>query len=225
LSSRATVRYYCTKPKSKKNKLPETFSAKNTATMAVEVAVMRTPHDAVSPVMYPPQNVWQPQPLSPSMDQGQFIHSPVGSVASPHSHGSPLSHAANSPVGVCSPTAVHSPHVQAHSPIMQAGSPLHCQQPLSVNVNIKQELPPADYGNCNHLTHLLRGGQPDFSGQFINGLNCHLVPPSQREILDGKLCVCIFAEAASSAHLFTILCNQRCVSYLSFPTIFLHQIL
>jgi Wilms tumor protein 1 len=67
---------------------------------------------------------------------------------------------------------------------MQAGSPLHCQQPLSVNVNIKQELPPADYGNCNHLTHLLRGGQPDFSGQFINGLNCHLVPPSQREILD-----------------------------------------
>ena len=141
----------------------------------------------VSPVMYPPQSAWQPQPLSPTIDQGQFVHSPVGSVASPHSHGSPLSHTANSPVGVCSPTAVHSPYVQAHSPMMQAGSPLHCTQPLNVNVSVKQELSGAhDFGNCNHLAHLLRG-QPDFSaGQFANGINCHLVPPSQREILDGK---------------------------------------
>jgi hypothetical protein len=160
--------------------------------MAVEVAVMPTAHDAVSPVMYP-QNAWQPQPLSPAMDQGHYAHSPVESVASPHSHGSPLSHA-NSPVGVCSPTAVHSPHMQAHSPIMQAGSPLHCQQPLSVNVSIKQELGGApDFANCNNLTHLLRGGPPDFSNpaSFASSLNCHLVPPAQREILDGELCLCV----------------------------------
>lgn len=160
--------------------------------MAVEVAVM--PHDSVSPVMFSPQNAWQPQPLSPTMDHGQFAHSPVGSVGSPHSNtcggASPLSHA-NSPVGVCSPTAVHSPHVQAHSPVMQAGSPLHCcspqQAPLNICVNVKQELNGATtYGNCgNNLAHLLRGGPHDFTGQsYAGGLSCHLVPPAQREILD-----------------------------------------
>lgn len=153
--------------------------------MAVEVAVMPTAHDAVSPVMYP-QNAWQPQPLSPTMDQGQYAHSPVGSVASPHNTGSPLSHA-NSPPGVCSPTAVHSPHMQAHSPAMQAGSPLHCPQPLNVSVSVKQELSGADYANCNNLTHLLRGGPSEYTdATFANGLNCHLGPPAQREILDGE---------------------------------------
>ena len=153
-------------------------------------------HDSVSPVMFAPQSAWQPQPLSP-VDHSQYAQSPVGSSVASPSHscgGSPLSHV-NSPVGVCSPTAVHSPHVQAHSPGMQAGSPVHCQtQSL---VNIKQELsgapqPPADFGNCNNLTHLLRGGPPDFVGvgqPFVAGLNCHLVPPAQREILDGELCV------------------------------------
>lgn len=154
--------------------------------MAVEVAVMPTAHDTVSPVVYQPQNRWPSQPLSPTMDQGQYAHSPVGSVASPHNIGSPLSHV-NSPLGVCSPPAAHSPHVQAHSPVMQAGSPLHCHQPLNINVNVKQELSGADYANCNNLTHLLRGGPPDFgNGPFTSGLNCHLGPPAQREILDGK---------------------------------------
>ena len=156
--------------------------------MAVKVAVMPTAHDAVSPVVYHQQNGWPSQPLSPTVvDQGQYAHSPVGSVASPHSTGSPLSHA-NSPLGVCSPPAAHSPHVQAHSPVMQAGSPLHCQQHLSHSVNVKQELSGADYVNCNNLTHLLRGGPPDFAnGPFTSGLNCHLGPPAQREILDGKV--------------------------------------
>lgn len=156
--------------------------------MAVEVAVMPTAHDAVSPVIYT-QNAWPSQPLSPNVDPGQYAHSPVGSVASPHNIGSPLSHAgANSPLGVCSPTAVHSPHMQAHSPAMQAGSPLQCPLPLNVNVNVKQELSGVDYSNCNNLTHLLRGGPQDFTSvSFTNGLNCHLGPPAQREILDGEL--------------------------------------
>ena len=150
--------------------------------MAVEIAVMPTAHDAVSPVIYT-QNAWPAQPLSPSMEPGHYIHSPVGSVASPHNAGSPLSHA-NSPLGVCSPIAVQSPHMQAHSPGMQAASPLHCQ-PLNVNVSVKQEFNGADF-NCNNLTHLLRSGPHEFAHGFVNGLSCHLGPPAQREILDGK---------------------------------------
>jgi hypothetical protein len=167
--------------------------------MAVEVAVMPTAHDAVSPVIYT-QNAWPPQPLSPTMDQGQYAHSPVGSVASPHNTGSPLSHA-NSPLGVCSPTAVHSPHMQAHSPVMQARSPLHCPQPLNVNVSVKQELSGADYTNCNHLTHLLRGGPSEYTdATFANGLNCHLGPPAQREILDGEFCLlCVLSSRSTRA--------------------------
>lgn len=155
--------------------------------MAVEVAVMPTAHDAVSPVIYT-QNTWPSQPLSPTVDQGQYAHSPVASVSSPNNVGSPLSHA-NSPLGVCSPTAVHSPHMQAHSPVMQAGSPLHCP-PLNVNVSVKQELSGADFANCNNLTHLLRSGPPEFTtGPFASGLPGHLGPPAQREILDGECCV------------------------------------
>lgn len=155
--------------------------------MAVEVAVMPTAHDAVSPVIYT-QNAWRSQPLSPVIEQGQYAHSPIGSVSSPNNAGSPLSHA-NSPLGVCSPTAVQSPHMQAHSPVMQAGSPIHCP-PVNINVNVKQEFSGADYVNCNHLTHLLRGGPPEFTnGPFTNGLICHLGPPAQREILDGECCV------------------------------------
>ena len=70
---------------------------------------------------------------------------------------------------------------------MQAGSPLHCPQPLNVNVSVKQELSGADYTNCNNLTHLLRGAHTEYTDPtFANGLNCHLVPPAQREILDGE---------------------------------------
>lgn len=153
--------------------------------MAVEVAVMPTPHDAVSPVMYG-QNTW-PQPLSPNMESPIHAHSPVGSVSSPVSVNSPFSHT-NSPIGVCSPTAVQSPHMQAHSPGMQAASPMHCP-PLNVNINVKQELSGADYGHCSNLTHLLRSSAPEFSGAFSSTLG-HMGPPAQREILDGKYWLC-----------------------------------
>ena len=169
--------------------------------MAVEVAVMPTAHDAVSPVIYT-QNAWPSQPLSPvDQGQGQYAPSPVGSVASPHNSGSPLSHA-NSPLGVCSPTAVQSPHMQAHSPAMQAGSPLHCQQPMNINVNVKQELSGADYANCNNLTHLLRvGPPPDFTAtSFASGLSCHMGPPAQREILDGEDCNCSYTITVYNLH-------------------------
>ena len=167
---------------------------------------MPSAHDAVSPVIYS-QNAWPSQPHSPNVDQGQYAHSPVGSVASSHNNiGSPLSHAgAGSPLGVCSPTAVHSPHMQAHSPVMQAGSPLQCPQPLSINVSIKQEMSGAapDY---NNLTHLLRGGPPHFSNvAFANGLGCHMGPPAQREILDGELFVWTFVPKKSQSPYYILL--------------------
>ena len=153
--------------------------------MAVEVAVMPSPHDAVSPVIYG-QNAWTTQPLSPNVDSSIHAHSPAGSAPSPANISSPFSHSSSPLAGVCSPTAVHSPHMIAHSPGMQAASPLHCQ-PLNISVNVKQELSgcPSDFAHCNNLSHLLRSSGADFSSAFTTTLG-HLAPPAQREILDGE---------------------------------------
>ena len=135
------------------------------------------PHVEVNPVMdgLYHQTTWT-QPLSPEMGSPVYAHSPVGSVCSPASAHSPLSHA-NSPIGGCC-----SPVAAAHSPIMQAQSPVHG------SMTIKQEYDDSYRGTCSRLTSLLK--TQDLSGAtFPNG--SFMGPPAPREILDGTwLYVC-----------------------------------
>lgn len=129
------------------------------------------------------QTAWT-QPLSPEMGSPVYAHSPVGSVCSPASAHSPLSHA-NSPIGGCC-----SPIAAAQSPVMQTQSPMH--GPPMLCVPIKQEFDDSFHGyesHCSHLTSLLKCTAPDMAGAaFANG--CLMGPPAPREILDGTL-LCI----------------------------------
>lgn len=147
--------------------------------MACEVVVM--PHVEVNPVidgLYHP-TTWT-QPLSPEMGSPVYAHSPLGSVCSPASAHSPLSHA-NSPIGGCC-----SPVAAAHSPIMQAHSPVHGS---TATMPIKQEYDDSTYrSTCSRLTSLLKtqdlNGATFATGSFMG-------PPAPREILDGTwLYVC-----------------------------------
>ena len=150
--------------------------ASDTTKMACEVVM---PQVEVMEGLYH-QTAWT-QPLSPEMGSPVYAHSPVGSVCSPASAHSPLSHA-NSPIGGCC-----SPVAAAHSPIMASQSPMH--GPPMLCVPIKQEFEDSFHtyeSNCSHLTSLLKCTPPELANAaFAHG--CLMGPPAPREILDGTL--------------------------------------